>query len=175
MQPWWTGLILASALVLSACGRSDTGTATGPVVTDPISQTTELWTVDRPTEDWFTAWCDALTSLPSAAEIPQDDTVATLTRLGDTLVTTSARLGSMPPPTFDGAAEFAAHQVGTLASAGAAFHEAAQQWDDGHTGDARTTVDQAVSSAHPAPDSLDPVVGAQVRNLPACQSVTPTF
>lgn len=167
-------MFLAAVLVVSACGRTDTdtGSVTASLLTDPLGRPTEGWTVDRPTEDWFTAWCSAVTSLPASMDDLGD--AEALHRLGDQVVTDSVGLGSMPSPTFDGAAEFAAQQVSALASTGAAFHLAAQQWDAGHTEDARTVVDQAVGSARPVVDTLDPVVGTQVWNLPACRSVTPT-
>lgn len=170
-----TTATLLAVLLLSGCSSStDPQVPDGAVITDPLSQTTQTWTVDRPTDDWFSTLCGVLVDLEPSFDDP-DQVVADLTTSGDRLLLTSSQLGGKPVPSFEGGSAYAAEAVSDLAELGRAFHVAAEQWDDGQDDLARQTVQQAVTDRSPDLTSLDPNISTPLRNLPACQSVRSTF
>lgn len=176
MRPLLTAVVLASTLLLGACGAAtEVSPSDSVVITDPLSQQTQDWSVDRPTEAWFEELCTVLTILGPPFDQAPDQIGATLTSTGDTLLTTSSKLGAMPVPTFTGGSDYATTTVTALAEIGRAYQSAAEQWDDGRGDAARQTVEQILTDRSPDLSTLDPVVGTQLRNLPACQSVRSTF
>lgn len=167
--------VLIGTLLLVACGAGDAADpGQGGVNTDPLTQATQEWTVDRPTEAWFEGLCTVLATLEPPFDEPADQVASRLTETGDTLLTTSSALGAMPVPTFTGGSGYATAAVSDLAEIGRTYHSAADQWDDAPD-TARLAVDQVLADRAPDLDGVDPDVADQLRNLPACQSVRSTF
>lgn len=151
--------------------------------------------LDGQSAAWFSTFCTGMAPLaqlgdtmanvdPSDPKKMRDSFVSYFNTLGDAMITTSDRLKSTPPPTFDRGPEIAGKIVTALGKAGPALKQSASKLAAADVSD-QESLTQAMDSATQAMDAemsdlsldgyeLDAKTQAAVESLPACAVLSDT-
>jgi hypothetical protein len=159
-------------------GASEPMTSGGSASTTVGGDTTSL---DAQTAAFFTTTCEGLTDLTQMGSSMAGQTGAdtksigaAVKKAGDSMTETANKLKALPPPTFDGGADFAAKMEAGLAELGGKLSSAADKVAAGDTSALSSLASDMQSGPLADLQNISPTPGLQaaVQNLPACKALS---
>ena len=189
---WIAGAVLASVVLLAGCssGSSSSGTTPAAVTTSGAAASSAAsgtggtdTTLDADSVTWFETMCQGLAPLSdiqkeATASTTAGEAAAALAQAGSAMTDTADQLSQLPPPSVDGGDALATSVVAGLKDFGTTFSDfsvraaALKEGDTAALQQFGTDLQTALSASSPLGDAQPSAeVQAQVRKLPACQSV----
>jgi hypothetical protein len=189
---WTVGAVLASVVLLAGCssGSSSSGTTSATATTSSAAASSAAsgtggtaTSLDADSVTWFETMCQGLAPLSdiqkeATASTTAGEAAAALAQAGTAMTDTADQLSQLPPPAVDGGDALATSVVAGLKDFGTTFSDfsvraaALKEGDTAALQQFGTDLQTALSASSPLGDAQPSAeVQAQVRKLPACQSV----
>ena len=189
---WTVGAVLASVVLLAGCssGSSSSGTTSAAATTSSAAASSAAsgtggtaTALDADSVTWFETMCQGLAPLSdiqkeATASTTAGEAAAALAQAGTAMTDTADQLSQLPPPAVDGGDALATSVVAGLKDFGTTFSDfsvraaALKEGDTAALQQFGTDLQTALSASSPLGDAQPSAeVQAQVRKLPACQSV----
>ena len=189
---WTVGAVLASVVLLAGCssGSSSSGTTSAAATTSSAAASSAASgaggtaaALDADSVTWFETMCQGLAPLSdiqkeATASTTAGEAAAALAQAGTAMTDTADQLSQLPPPAVDGGDALATSVVAGLKDFGTTFSDfsvraaALKEGDTAALQQFGTDLQTALSASSPLGDAQPSAeVQAQVRKLPACQSV----
>ena len=189
---WTVGAVLVSVVLLAGCssGSSSSGTTSAAATTSSAAASSAASgaggtaaALDADSVTWFETMCQGLAPLSdiqkeATASTTASEAAAALAQAGTAMTDTADQLSQLPPPAVDGGDALATSVVAGLKDFGTTFSDfsvraaALKEGDTAALQQFGTDLQTALSASSPLGDAQPSAeVQAQVRKLPACQSV----
>ncbi len=195
---WAVGAVLASMAVLAGCssGSSSSGTTSAAASTSSSAAASSSAssratsdsagtdsTLDAASATWFETMCQGLAPLEdiqkdASASTTAGEAATALAQAGSAMTDTANQLSELPPPNVENGEALATSVVTGLKDFGTTFSDfsvraaALKEGDTAALQQFGTDLQSALSATSPLGDAQPSAeVQAQVRKLPACQSV----